>query len=76
MGEWIKQCCEAGRALVAEFAMWTTLVVVTAEVLDDHARLGERPKLFLVEAFVPEAGVEALHEPILPGTAWVDIRSS
>ncbi len=33
----------------------------------------ERPELLLVEALVPEAGVEAFHEAVLPGTARVDV---
>lgn len=41
---------EARWALVAELAVGPALVVVAAEVFDDHARFGERPKLFLIEA--------------------------
>lgn len=48
-------------------------VVFPAEVLDDHAGFGERPELLTVEAFVPEASVEALHVAVLPRAAGFDV---
>ena len=43
------------------------------EVFNDHPGFGEGPKLLAVEAFIAEAPVEALHEPILPGTGRLDV---
>ena len=44
---WELQSGKASRALVAEFAMWPTLVVFATEVLNDYPRFGECPELFL-----------------------------
>ena len=67
-------CRKAHRALVAELAVRARVVVVMAGVGDDHPRLGECPKLFLVEALVTEPPMKALHEPVLPRTARIDIN--
>ena len=54
--------------------MRARVVVVLAEVGDDHPRLGECPKLLLVEALVAAAAVEALYEAVLPRAAWIDVN--
>jgi len=48
-------------------------VVFPAEVLDDDACLGECPELLSVEAFVPEASMEAFYVTVLPRTAGFDV---
>jgi len=45
--------------------VWTFGVVVDPPRLDASARRREAAEQVLVEALVPEAAVEALHEPIL-----------
>ena len=64
---------EARRALVAELAVRSKFIVLTSAILDHHAGLCKRPKLFPVQAFVPEASMEAFHEPVLPGAAGIDV---
>ena len=72
-GTWVL-CRKAHRADVAELAVGTRVVVVLAEVGDDHPRLGECPKRLLVEALVAEAAMEAFHAAVLPGAAWIDVE--
>ena len=60
-------------AAVAEFAVEPQGVVLDPEVLDDNVGLGQRPHLLLIEALIAEAGVERLHEAILPRTGWGDV---
>ena len=48
--------------MIAQFAMWSVMVVIAMEVLDDDAGFGQRPELFAVEALVTEATMEALDE--------------
>ena len=57
---------------VAHPAVGTLLVVDGDPVGDDDAGLGERVELLAVEALIPEAGVVALDDPVLPGRAGVD----
>ena len=57
---------------VAHPAVGTLLVVDGDPVGDDDAGLGERVELLAVEALIPEAGVVALDDPVLPGAAWFD----
>lgn len=48
------------------------LVVFLAEGFDDDGGLPHAVEGFLVKAFVPEPGVEALGVTVLPGLAGVD----
>ena len=64
---------KAYRALVAEIAVRASVVVVVAEVSDDHAGFAQCPELLLVEALVTEAAMEALHAAVLPRAARVDV---
>ena len=52
--------------------MRVALVVFLAESLDDDGGLPHAVEGFLVKAFVPEPGVEALGVAVLPGLAGVD----
>ena len=54
---------EARRALVAQSAVRSELIVFLPVILDHHAGLGKCPKLLPVQALVAEAPMEALHEP-------------
>ena len=67
---------KAHRALVAQLAVRSKVVVAVPEVFDDHSGFGQRPELLAVEAFVAEAAMEAFHEPVLPGTPRIKCRSS
>ena len=64
---------EAHRALVAELAVRARVVVVLAEVGDDHPSLRLCPELLLAEALVAEPPMEALDEAVLSGTARIDV---
>ena len=52
--------------------MGVALVVSLAEGFDDDGGLPHAVEGFLVEAFVPEPGVEALGLAVLPGLAGID----
>ena len=41
------------------------MIVLTSVILDEHTGFGEGPKLLTIEAFVPEASMEALHIAVL-----------
>ena len=56
---------ELGGGAVAERAVRSTLVVVSAPCADDLAGLGERAEPVLVQALVAELAVEALHVRVL-----------
>jgi hypothetical protein len=65
-GDGVKLLRKVGAASVAQFAVRSDVVVAPPEVFVDHARLGQRPHLFTVRAFVAEAAMEAFHKAILP----------
>jgi hypothetical protein len=48
-------------------------VVVPPPAFDHDLRLFQRIEDFAIEQFVPESGIEALDEPVLPRTAWSDV---
>ena len=54
--------------------MQSFLVEVAAIVLNRPARIGQAVEQFQVQAFVPQAAVEALIDAILPRLAWFNIR--
>ena len=49
-------------------------VEVPTPGLDDHASLCERVEDLTVEKLIAQPCIEALDEPILPRTAWSDVR--
>ena len=48
-------------------------VVVSPPTLDDDLRLGERVGDFPIKQFIPEPGVEAFDEAVLPGRSRCDV---
>lgn len=65
---------EGRRIKVAQPAVRPELVVVLAVDPDDHPDLGHLVELLPVQAFVPEAFVEALHKAVLPRAARFDVQ--
>ena len=63
----------AGRRLHRERGVRPSPVVILAPVADHHARLGQAGELLAVEQLVPDAGVERLHERVLPRRARLDV---
>ena len=64
---------EAFRALIAQLAVRSVMVVLAARVLNNYASFGQCPELLPVEALVAEGSMETLDEAILPRTAGLDI---
>ncbi len=58
-------CGELSEGAVAERAVWSALVVVSAPCADDLADLGERAEPVLVQALVAGLAVEALRVHVL-----------
>ena len=54
--------------------MRALLVVVVPPVQEDHSRFAERVYQLAVQALLPEAAVEALCVPVLPGASGVDVE--
>jgi len=48
-------------------------VVVPSPAFDHDLRLLERIEDLAIEQLVPEPGIEALDEAVLPRTAWSDV---
>jgi hypothetical protein len=63
---------DLGRRAVIETAVWTDGVVFVPEGADDDLRLQDALEQLSIEAFVPEAAVEAFVEAVLPRTAALD----
>src|SRR5678816_534196 len=66
------RCCEFCRRPIVQRAMRTQLVVIASPRSDDHARSVETFKPMVVQAFVPEATIEAFNERVLRRLAWCD----
>ena len=49
-------------------------IVFVAPVLDDNTGFCQGQELFLIEALVTQAIMEAFHMGILPGTAWFNVE--
>ena len=63
------------RAEVIEPAVRPESVVLLAVVSRNHPAFGQGVELFPVQAFIPEAPVEAFHEAVLPGTSRLNVQS-
>ena len=61
------------RRLVPERSMRPQSIVVPSPALDHDLRLLERIEDLTIEQLIPEPGIEALDEPILPRTARSDV---
>ena len=48
-------------------------IVVTSPALDDDLGLSQREEDFAIQQFIPQTGVEALDEAVLPGTSRCDV---
>ena len=48
-------------------------IVVTSPALDDDLGLSKREEDFAIEELIPQPGVEALDEAVLPGTSRCDV---
>jgi hypothetical protein len=48
-------------------------IVVTSPALDDDLSLSKREEDFAIQQFIPQTGVEALDEAVLPGTSRCDV---
>ncbi len=64
---------EDGRGLAAQRGVRPVGVVVLPPVLDDDAGLGQAGEQLKVEQLVAHAGVEGLHERVVPGGARIDV---
>jgi hypothetical protein len=64
--------CELFRCQIAETRMRPLAVVLHAPLLDSLARIGERNKDLLVEAFIAQAAIERFDERILDRLARFD----
>jgi len=64
---------ELGGRHVAERAVKVLGVVLASPLLEEHAGVLQAPELLAGEALVPQAGVEALAEAVLPGLAGLDV---
>ena len=49
------------------------MVILPAPVFDDHACLGQGEQLLAIEAFVAQAGIEALSEAVLPRATRINV---
>ena len=63
---------ERGRRAHPKRRMGAALVVVLAPIVDEHPGFGDARELLAVEQLVSDAGVEGLHERVLPRTAGLD----
>jgi len=48
-------------------------IVVTSPALDDDLSLSQREEDFAIQQFIPQTGVEALDEAVLPGASRCDV---
>ena len=62
------------RALIAQPAMGSPLIVLLAIVFHDHSRFRQCPQLFPVQTFTPETTVKAFHKTVLPRTTGVNVE--
>ena len=60
--------------LIAQSAVRSDLVVFLPEVAHHHPCFRQRPQLFPVQTFVPEPSVKALHKPVLPRAARLNVN--
>ena len=56
-----------------EARVWAFGVVIDPPCFDDPACRSLAREQMLVDAFIPEAAVEALDEPVLLGLSWRDV---
>ena len=54
--------------------MRALLVVIVAPAREEHSRFAERVYQLAVQALLPEAAIEALCVPVLPGASGVDVE--
>lgn len=64
---------EGQRREVAKAAVRADVVVFPAPVFEHDARFGEAPELFAVQAFLAQAGVEALDLAVLPRATRINV---
>lgn len=48
-------------------------IVVTSPALDDYLSFSKREEDFAIQQFIPQTGVEALDEAVLPGASRCDV---
>lgn len=65
--------CELVRRSLSERSVRSELVVVDAPTLDDPARIGQRCKHAVVEAFIAKLAVETFDERVLRRLPWRDM---
>ena len=65
---------ELQRSNVAQRAIGPYVVLPPSPALDRNSSLAQSPKLLAVEAFLPEASVEAFHVSVLPRTSKLYVK--
>ena len=66
--------CKAAWTNIAQFAVRPILIIFTPEIFNYHAGFRQCPKLFPVQALIPETTVKAFYEAVLPWTSRVDVN--
>ena len=64
---------DLGGGLPAQFRVWPDRVVIVPPCSEHEPGMSQRGEQRLVEAFVPEAAIKALHEAVLHRLARRDV---